>query len=308
MELIPYAGWERCARLSNSELELVCPLDIGPRVIRLARPGGPNLMQELASDRGQRGGERWRLYGGHRLWHAPEHPVRTYEPDNEPVAVSFERGVLRLSQRVEPKTSLAKSLEIEVHPRAAQVRVLHRIKNEGLFAVELAPWAATVMAVHGRAILPQEPAASHPEALLPARPLVLWPYTDLSDPRWTLGARFLELTQDPARREPQKIGALNKQGWLAAVHGGTVFVKTFRPFPDAPHTDYGSNCELFTNGDFIEVETLGPLARLEPGAEVCHTELWHLFDAAVGRGDAALTRELLPLVREAERRDAAWQR
>ncbi len=54
------------------------------------------------------------------------------------------------------------------------------------------------MAPGGRAIYPQEPYISHTEYLLPARPMVLWHYTDLSDPRFQLGDRFLRLSTDDA--------------------------------------------------------------------------------------------------------------
>jgi len=45
---------------------------------------------------------------------------------------------------------------------------------------------------------------------------------------------------------------------------------------DAVYPDLGSTVELFTNGDMLEVETLGPLITLEPGAAVTHTEIWTL--------------------------------
>ena len=38
--------------------------------------------------------------------------------------------------------------------------------------------------------------------------------------------------------------------------------------------------ELFTNADMLEVETLGPLTTLAPGAAVTHTELWTLVAGA----------------------------
>ena len=37
------------------------------------------------------------------------------------------------------------------------------------------------------------------------------------------------------------------------------------------------NFETFSNEDFLEVESLGPLAPLDPGASVSHTETWQLF-------------------------------
>jgi hypothetical protein len=113
--------------------------------------------------------------------------------------------------------------------------------------------------------------------LLPARPLVLWHYTDLSDARWAIGKKFIRLTTDASANHPQKVGMLNKQGWAAYKHGATLFVKRFAYAEGATYPDYGCNCETYTAGDFIEVESLAPLGRLEPGASVEHEERWTLF-------------------------------
>jgi hypothetical protein len=37
-----------------------------------------------------------------------------------------------------------------------------------------------------------------------------------------------------------------------------------------------SNCEVYVWNRFLEVETLGPLATLEPGAASVHVETWEL--------------------------------
>lgn len=58
----------------------------------------------------------------------------------------------------------------------------------------------------GVTILPQEPFRSHDEYLLPARPMTLWHYTDLSDPRGSFGKRFIRLRTDDTMEIPQKIG------------------------------------------------------------------------------------------------------
>jgi hypothetical protein len=84
--------------------------------------------------------------------------------------------------------------------------------------------ALTVMAPGGRAIIPQEVYGPHPEFLLPARPLVLWRYTDMGDPRFTWGRRFIQLRQDRKSTAPLKLGALNTLGWAAHENGGRLFV------------------------------------------------------------------------------------
>jgi hypothetical protein len=40
----------------------------------------------------------------------------------------------------------------------------------------------------------------------------------------------------------------------------------------------GCNFETFTNEAMLEVESLGPLAQLEPGQDTSHRESWYLLD------------------------------
>ena len=52
----------------------------------------------------------------------------------------------------------------------------------------------------------------------------------------------------------------------------------------------------------LEVESLGPLTTLAPGAMTEHIEHWRLFaDVPVPRTDADVDADLLPLVRAASR-------
>ena len=172
METIQYGGWKNCVRLSNGRIELVATTDVGPRVIRLGFVGGQNLFKECTDQLGQTGGDTWHAYGGHRLWHAPEAQPRTYQPDNAPVAHRWDGKTLQLTQAVETATGIQKEMEITLAGDANRVTVLHRLTNQGQWAVELAPWALTVMNGGGRAIFPQEPPRPHAEQLLPVRPLM----------------------------------------------------------------------------------------------------------------------------------------
>ena len=146
------------------------------------------------------------------------------------------------------------------------------------------------MAPGGTAILPLPPRGSHPKDLLPGCSLTLWKYTDMSDPRWTWGRQYLLLRQDSsATVTPQKIGAAVADGWAAYARAGRLFLKTFRHDPAPTYPDRGCSVEVFTNKDMLELETLGPLATLSPGATVEHVEHWWLFgNVPIPRSDAAI--------------------
>jgi hypothetical protein len=278
-EVIPYGGWDHCVRLTNGRTELVVTTDVGPRIIRYGKPGGQNFLKEYPKQLGRRGGSTWRIYGGHRLWIAPEDIKRTYVPDNEPVAWSWKGNVLSLQQPPDKLTRLAKEIRISFNPDGA-VHLDHRITNHGRKAAHFAPWTLSVMAPGGEAVFPHEPYRSHLKEKLPSRPLVLWPYTDMSDPRWTWGKSEFRLRQDPTRPAPQKIGFLSTRGWMAYVLGNQVFVKRHTNIPGATYPDFGCNVETFTNDAMLELETLGPLVNLAKGQSTRHTETWALLPLA----------------------------
>jgi hypothetical protein len=161
------------------------------------------------------------------------------------------------------------------------VTVTHALANADLWEVELAPWALTIMRGGGTVIVPQEPKGTHADNLLPVRPMVLWAYTDLTDPRFSIG-----------------LG--NRQGWAAYAHGREVFLKRFAHQAGARYPDHGSNVEVFTAGAFIELETLGPLARLAPGEVAEHVERWELHgNVTPGDTEDGIAAALTPLVNAA---------
>lgn len=293
MEIVNYRGWPNCVRLSNASLELIITTDVGPRVIRCGAPGGPNLFKEFDEQIGQTGGDQWKSYGGHRFWHAPEDKPRTYQPDNGPVHYEYANGALHLKQAKEPETDIVKEIDVTLDPDCPHARLVHRLINVGLWDVELAPWALSVMAPGGRAVLPQEPFVPWPQGLLPARPLVLWPYANMSDPRYTWGQKFVQLRQDAKAESFQKIGIRNGIGWGAYTLGGYTFLKKTVLMPEANYPDFGCNWETFTNPKMLELETLGPMTRLAAkGGSVEHVEDWYFFADELPEKEDALEKKI----------------
>jgi len=288
LERKTFGGWDNCWRLSDGRVEAVIVADVGPRVLRLGLVGGPNLLCEHPEQWGLTGGDAFRIYGGHRFWHAPEHKVRTYQPDNAPVAVSplSEGTGLRLLPPLEAATGIQKEWEIRLEA-AGTFRVTHRLHNRGLWPVECAPWAISAMAPGGQAILPLPPRGPHPEFILPTSSLSLWPYTDLSDARYTFGRQFIRLRAVAGAATPQKIGASVPNGWAAYALRGQLFIKLFDVHPGARYGDLGVNVELFTDADMLELETLGPLTAIEPGGCAAHVERWSIFEGVPDLADEA---------------------
>jgi hypothetical protein len=88
--------------------------------------------------------------------------------------------------------------------------------------------------------------------------------------------RYLILRQDPNNAAPQKLGHFNEKTMGAYLLGSDLFVKRYEADPSKTYPDFGASYETFTNGDFLELETLGPLEEVAPGGTVEHVERWSL--------------------------------
>jgi len=297
IEKVPYMGQPNCYRLTNGTVEVIVTTDIGPRIIRYGFIGGENMLAELPEPVTKTDLGEWKPWGGHRFWAAPEAMPRTYSPDSSPIQFKIEGNSIRLIQPVEAKSGIQKEITVTLAASGTGVTIHHKVTNQNLWAIDLAPWALTIMRGGGVTILPQEPYKSHDEYLLPARPLVFWHYTNLSDPRWTIGKKYIRLKTDDNIQEAQKIGIANKQGWAAYLRNGELFVKRFPYHEGATYPDYGSNNETYTSGSFMEIESLGPMAHLEPGHAAEHDEHWSLFQGVnAGLDEASLDRAIMPLI------------
>lgn len=295
MEIVPYGGWNRCARLVAGNTEAIVTLEVGPRIIRYGLVGGQNELVEYPKDMGQTGGDEYRSYGGHRLWIAPEEDPKTLHPDNHPVDCREENGWHVFTAPME-SWFVQKELRVRVDGNALVIE--HRIYNLGVYPIELAPWSLTVMAAGGTCLFPQAAFISHSDKVLPARPLVLWHYTDMSDPRWTWGKSVVRLRHDSGMAA-QKVGTFVDQGYAAYANHGNLFLKRFGAESEYIYPDSGCNFETFTRQDMLEVESLGPLENIPRGEYASHFETWYLIgDVTPPNDDAACGAWLNAIAKE----------
>ncbi|MBX2923835.1 MAG: hypothetical protein KF746_16645 [Chitinophagaceae bacterium] len=276
-EKIHYGGWPDCIRLYNKEVEMMVTTNVGPRIIHFGFTGDQNVLYVSPEDSGKTGGNDWRIYGGHRLWIAPEAIPLSYHPDNSPVDYVFHNGSLTVTAAKEGTSGIRKEIQITLSAVSNEVTVTHRLTNENSLDMQLSVWAISALAPGGCAIVPQEPYGEGNDFLLPARPLALWQYTKMNDPRWVWGEKYILAKQDTTITGEQKIGVLNKQGWAAYHLGQNLLVKKFDYNARALYPDYGCNNEVYINGAFLEIETLGPLITLAPGETTAHIERWSLY-------------------------------
>jgi len=263
--------------LQNAHLQLEFLAQAGPRVVRLALAGdSDNLLAETPDFKIPTTYGDFSFHGGHRLWHAPEALPRTYLPDDAGLQVEPLPDGARLSGANDPITGIRKQIEIRLQADRAAATLHHQLTNTGLWPIELAPWAITQFPLGGWGVLPQP---REETGFAPNRTLALWPYSRWTDPRLHWRDDYL-LFQAEALLPPFKLGYRNTHGWLGYWRAGVFFVKRFEPFaPHHTYPDLNSNTEMYCNDLSFELETLAPLARLEPGATVKHTEMWEVYRA-----------------------------
>jgi hypothetical protein len=280
-------------RLTNGTIDVDLSMAFGPRVLRYAFLDGANLFASTPHLSTNTPLGPWRPVGGHRVWVAPERMPGSYAPDEQRLEYDVD-GALGAELRAPVDAAgMQKTLQVRLDPAGTRVLVTHVIVNRTCWPVRIAPWAITIVDPAGTAVMPQPAFVPHADDFLPARRLVQWAYTDLADARWRIGTRLISLTPDPSKPSAQKIGAGNRAGWSALVRDDATFVKCSEWRAGEEYPDLGCSHEFFTAGNYLELETLGPLQLLEPGAAATHVETWHLT-SAVRRGldDATLERAI----------------
>ena len=276
-DYVSFGGWDNNLRLRNDHAELIITLDVGPRVISYRPCEGENVFNVFDEQLGSTGEPEWKSRGGHRFWLAPEDEVLSYIPDNMPVEhrIISEHEV-EVATPSGDQLPVRKTMTIALEQKSSRVTVTHRAANEGAKPLLLATWGLSVMAPGGVEIIPLPALGEHPRDLLPTRRMILWAFTDMADPRWRWGQRYITLTQGNAG--PTKLGLAHRGQWVAYHRDDSLFLKTIEYREDATYPDMGCNFETFSNEEMLEVEALGPLVELAPGASTAHTEEWQVFE------------------------------
>ena len=286
---IQYKNFGRCLEMKNDTATVVVTLDIGPRIISYHLNGRENILledeQRVFFERGESFKEyfgedkTWYIYGGHRLWSSPESMPHSYVPDNDPVEYSvLDSGSNEKSVSLTPpptRTGQQHNIIISLDNDSSRVKVVHNIKNVSGAIVTLAPWPMTVCSAGGVEIFPQ---STKDNGLLSNRRNVFWSYSDINDPRFFLGNKYGTLKQVPDSEGKFKIGMNNEDGWAAYINKGQIFLKNFNMNIDGEYPDFGCNFETFTNGIFLECESLCELKTLKNGQMTSITEEWELIE------------------------------
>ncbi|WP_309383445.1 hypothetical protein [Cerasicoccus frondis] len=289
-------GWN-CLFLKSGAATVAIPTEIGPRIVSCTIDGAANLFHSVKEERGGSGEDEWLLRGGHRLWHSPEIKPRTYDLDNHAIRIADidEGKEVLLEAPKADQSGILKSIQIAALG-AETFKLTHRMRNMLQWPIQCAPWALTVMERGGFSTVPLLPKGNHETDLLPNYSMVPWTYTDFSRPEWQFHPDFIGIDTTKSA-VPQKLGLTNYPGWAAYWQEAGTFVKATMVDPKKTYPDFGCVYETFCNDFMIELETLGPLVTIQPGATVEHVEYWGVF-AGLPKPDTdqVYTEEFRPVI------------
>lgn len=265
--------WGKVLWLQNDTLEMGIALEFGIRVVHLSCAGCDNLFYVQPADLSDgfitEGG--WRLYGGHRIWMAPESDD-SYYPDNVPVAYELTPNGARITQDIDPVLGIRKHLEIQFLEDGG-VRLTQSIENVTDKPIFGASWGVNTLDAGGVAEICFT--NDNRKGYTPHRVVSLWSDTNLHDPRLCfekekLTARYMPL------QDYLKLGLYCIDGKVTFENKGQRLTLLFDTDDLNKHPDNGCNFELYMCSKFVELETLGINKNVLPGQSTSHSETWYL--------------------------------
>ena len=289
IEKTTFLKWREAYRLRLGQTEMIVVTEIGPRILSLSIGDGPNLLwvdEGLRVGRGS-GEDAWHIYGGHRIWVAPE-SEDVYAPDNVPCQVQVVNGHFTALAPVSPRTGLQKRLTISASD--GRFVVVQGVRNLGETLYTGAVWALTCVLPKGVVSFPWGRGGAWD-----LKKIVYWrrwisSATDPTSRQWQPGPDLFRVVPTG---EVGKVGTNPPEGWVALCRDDATFIKQHRWVEGARYPDEDCSLQVYTCPQFVELETLSPLVTFYPGIEVTHQEVWTLSAQAIDPADGAALRALL---------------
>ena len=263
--------WGKVLWITTDYAEVGIALDFGIRVVHLSCPGMENLFYEQPADLsdGAATPQGWKLYGGHRLWMAPEGDW-SYCPDNEPVRYTVTGNTVLVEQAQDPWTGVRKQLRLTFREKAIDVENI--FINDTDKVMEGASWGVNTL---DGGVAKIDFVGTQPGDYTPRRIISLWADTNVHDSRIQFDRHSLTATHAPLT-DYFKMGLYCNPGKAVYENKSQRFILTFGAEGTENHPDNGCNFELYLGKYFMELETLGVKRTLQPGQAAAHTETWQL--------------------------------
>lgn len=277
---VTFKNFGKCLELSNGEIKALITVDVGPRIIFYGYKGYNLLFEDVNRHMHMGGeffdcnfkkGEKWYLYGGHRLWKAKE-DIGSYVPDNYPIKVDKTKNGAIFTPRLQELTKLQLKMEIEMDING-KLKIIESFENTDDNPQTVATWGITAMRPNGKEIIPLNQADT---GFLPNQNLVFWPYSDIKDKRFNFSNKYAILKHKKDINDAFKLGLYNHYGWAGYAVGKYFYVRRFDAI-DGNLPDFYCNYETYVNEHYLEIEVVSPLVTLSKGESVKMTEYFEVY-------------------------------
>ena len=181
----------------------------------------------------------------------------------------------RLTSAEDPATGVQLVREFKLDPSSSRLQCTQTIRNVSQKPRAWCHWSRTLAVGGGIAIVPLTPHSRFPKSyvMYEDRSLIN-PRPD--DPNIRERDGFLEVVGPPKFR---KLGMDSQAGWFAyAAPNDLLFVKRYPVFPQKLYGEVaGLTISIWYDAKIrCELEPIGPLEQLAPGAAASFTEEWQL--------------------------------
>lgn len=260
------------ADFAIGEWSVTVATTFGPRILGITKGSSPNplavLEDTVTIERAD--GPPYLFRGGHRVWAAPEVPSISHAPDDHTCQVAAGDEHLEV---VAPADAAGLVKQIEVNLEDDRLVVSHSLENRRPNSLDISVWAITQFRLGGAALLPLG-SEGQGNGWQADRSVVLWPYTQLDDPRLSWRAQGVEISAEPGPR--LKLGTTPDPKRLGYSFDGYLFTKTIAPLGEGTYPDHGAVGQVFVDDNFLELESVGPIVSLGPGEATSSTEIWDI--------------------------------
>ena len=266
-----FDNWKTAYKLTTAKSEMIIGTDKGPRILSLRLNKNENI---LFVDAAQKlGRDKWKIYGGHRIWLAPETET-CYAPDNAACDVKIEKEKIIITAPIDSVTQTQKVLIVSETKNGFSVT--SSIKNVGVMLMTGSVWALTCVRTDAKVFFPWGRPGNWE-----MKKICWWK-------GWAgHGSNIVSLQWQPTNDlfiinptgEEGKVGTGGYDGWIAAAFPALkiTFIKKFQYQHNANYIDEGCALQCYTCNKFIELETLSPYQTIYPGETISHTEEWILI-------------------------------
>lgn len=255
----------------HGDIVIGIPLEHGLRISYLAYKDSENLFFEQPKDMTALTTPMgWRVYGGHRLWLAPE-SKDIYYPDNDPISYEISDNSIIIRQSIDPWLNVEKVMEISFIADDS-LQIDHIVKNLNSEERTFSIWPVTSIAAGGTEFIPLHYAESGSK---PLHKFATWYYTSLGDERASYKRDSITL-KHKSNDLLYKIGIGHPAGPITYTNKGVKFEKSFEIYPEKEYPDGSVSYETYMCNYMVELESLSPLNTVQPGQIATHKEIWKL--------------------------------